>query len=217
VPSVLSILTPIVAACAVTAWILVRRRWPAYRPVALALTCVVGADLLRAALQEMVLRPARASLGDAPYQWPVAGAYHLEQALQLSLPLTLVLAATAVFARRPAWVAVIGAWGALSAGFAVAYPWLRLERRDTAHAMVHTGALLLIAALGARSLREYWHRVEHWRAWHWAIGYLLAIEVGVAVSVTWWDAPGLHWEIARRIQQVAYAGLLAYQCWRLSR
>lgn len=206
---------------AMSAWVLARG-WhrgsiPLYRPIAWLLTWVFVADVSRASLYRWVLRPARALAGPAAYPWPASGAFHLEQALVLAWPVALVVAAVSIFLRRRALLPAISAWGALSLGFAAVYPWLRLARRETAHALVDSVALVLVAACAARSWAVAWKRREPWGPAAWAISWIAVNELAVLLVVLWWAAPGDQWEIARRIQQVGYGLLVVYQAVEIAR
>ncbi len=207
-----------IAATSLSAWVLalapVRRRpMPLFRPVASLLTWIFAAGLARAALQNWVTRPARAILGDAPYQWPVVVAYHLDEALHLAGPAAIVLAAVAVFARRRPWLPVVLSWAALAFAFAIAYPELRGDSRDIAHAVVSTASALVVGSAAWTSLR----RRVRWEVAHLAIIVLASTELAVTVVVGWWPDPREHWEIARRVQSTSFALLLCGQLWHTFR
>jgi hypothetical protein len=105
-------------------------------------------------------------------------------------------------------------WAALSAAFAAAYPWLRLARRDTAHAIVTTAAIVSVAACAGRS----WHvSRDRWGAEHLALGAIVASELGAAAVVLWWPDPRSHWGIARFVHSFVYSLLLAAQAWHIRR
>lgn len=219
VPAPLSWLSVLIAACAASAWALAlgwrgRPALPHYRPVAALLTWEAATGLARGAIQFLLTRPARAALGAAPYPWPVVAAYHIDEALHVAGPVALAAAAVAVYARRRSWRLTLGAWAALSVGLALAYPEVRLDARARVHAWLETAA---IAVVGAAAWYSIWRRGDRWRAEHLAIGVLTAAAVGVLAGVLWWDEPGAHWEIARRVQQPLYGLLLVGQVWYTAR
>lgn len=194
-------------ACAVAAWLIVRRR-RSYLPVATSLTWLVVADAVRAMLQRFALQPARLAVGPGvPYQWPIRALFHVDQALYLSWPMAIVGAALVVYLRRRAWPAA-SAWLAVVASFAVAYPWLRAGLLGRANAAVFTLAALAVVCTAWQS---YVVRRYPWRAAEQALGLIASGTISVTAVVLWSDDPIVNWEVARLVQTVALGLLFVYE------
>lgn len=207
----LSPLTPIIIVCAVLARAIHRGwwspRWPFYRPISWLLAWWVTFSSGRAALQHFILRPARETLGGAPYPWPVRAAWLADLALDISWPFAILGACLVVFMRRRTWPAAV-AWLACCVALAVAYPALRQRPLLLVEAGISTACLV---ACAWTVWRNFTSRAEVWLAHHLSLVPILGAQAGVMVSVAWWDDPVRDWPIARLVQGVAYVLLLAHQ------
>jgi hypothetical protein len=206
----LSPLTAIVAVCALLAWAIVRGwwspRWPFYRPVAWLLTWWLAFSTARATLQHFILRPARAALGEAPYPWPVRGAFLADLALLLSWPAALLGAYLAVFLRHRPWLAAV-VWLLSWSAIAALYPALRGRPLLLVEAAIATACWLVCAWSAWRSFAAG----DVWIASHMALVPILGAQLGVIVSVAWGADPVADWPIARLVQGVGYVLLIAYE------
>ncbi|MGK3995080.1 hypothetical protein [Sorangium sp. So ce1024] len=213
----LSALTPILAACAVSAWALARGwrgrpRWPFYRPVALLLSWALATALSRGAIQHWILNPARAAIGEeAPYSGGARAWYLVELAVRLSWPFAILAATLAVFRRRRPWW-LVGAWAVTAAALCWSYPEVRRELQWHIEAGVASACWTGSA----------------WAVWRWYAGdesapvaahttmmLVLAAQLSVIAVTLWSGAPAEHWTSARVTHGVMYAAVLAYQARKL--
>jgi hypothetical protein len=123
------------------AWAVARRR-PEHRFVPALLALGVGSDLLRQALRVLVLLPARASFGGAPYTGWARVAADVDNALFLAYPAGIAALALWVFLRRRPW-AVVLLWAVTVLALAVAYPASRGEVLSRVYLAAELGAVVV--------------------------------------------------------------------------
>ena len=173
----------LLATAAALAWIIARLR-PEHRPIALALTVGLAADVVRAILVRYFppnLNP------DSPLRTGAAlAAAYVDRALFIVWPFALAAAAVRVLARWPAWPFAIGYVVAASVLIA-GYPSLRHETlRKTYLAL---DLLVLVPATGA--LAAWW--IRGWRSARAgeppradysgrAVAMLVAGQIGIVIS-----------------------------------
>jgi hypothetical protein len=213
----ISLLTLVFAACAVVAWCIVlgwrgRGGDVGYAPIAVLLTWLTASNMLRAAMQLMVLRPARAILGpDLPYDGPSRLIYFAELSIRNAWPFALLGAALLVFLGRTPWIALLG-WIAASVALCWLYPELRREPQARVEAWIAAACWAATIAVG------WWgHFVKRSDRppCYIPMALMLAAQASVTLVVRFGSYPQDDWTIARIVQGTVYAGLLAYQVWIL--
>lgn len=141
-------------AAAVLAWAVTLRR-PSHRPVALALSAALLADLAGEALLAWVLPPANLDRATPPLVGALRWAVYADRALFIVWPAALAALALRVLARRSAWPVAAGYMLAVAV-LAFSYPSTRFDVLRQAYLLVELAAL----AIGVASLVA-WHR----RSW----------------------------------------------------
>ena len=213
----LSLLTPLMAACAVAAWCVVLGRKglrprPEYQPIAWLLTWFTASNLSRAAIQTWILDPARERIGpDAAFVGADRFWYFVEVAVRTAWPFAIVTAAFVVFLRRAPW-APIAAWFAASALQCCLYPEVRRELQGRIEAWVSLGCLLVTTIAGWLG---HFRRRASIECCYGPMVFVFAAHVAVVMVVKFASVAELEWAIARIVQGTVYAGLLAYQVWIL--
>jgi hypothetical protein len=190
---------------AALAWALARRR-AEHRPIAALLTVGLVADVCRRVLAVLVLNPAHARLGAAPFTgWPrVAG--HVGEALFLAWPAAIAAAALTVFhlgtpeAKRRAHLAVLGVYVAALLALVVTYP---ITRGDTlVRCYLAANLAAIVAGIGAIGTWVSARRLPE--AHHFALALVVMAELVSAVAGPWRADLFGSWSLA----QVSYALLL---------
>ena len=208
----ITLLSPLIAACAVAAWCVVLRWRSLYTPVAVLLTWFAASSVVRVAAQAYVLAPARAALGsEPPYPWPVRGWYFIELALRASIPLSILGAALFVFLRRSPWPAALG-WVAASAYLCAMYPELRREPQARVEAWIGLGCWT--ASVLAGWLGHFRRRVDI-RECYVPMALVLSVHASVLFVVQFGGYAQRDWGPSRVVQGTVFAALLLYQLWIL--
>lgn len=205
-------MSPLIAACAVTAWCVVIARRSLYTPVAVLLTWFTASNLIRVLVQHFMLVPARAALGaEPPYPWPMRGWYFVELAMRTAAPFAVIAAALFVFLRRSPWPAVVG-WVAASAYLCAMYPELRRVPQARAEAWI--GLACWTTSVGAGWLGHFRRRVDI-RECYVPMALVLATDAAILFVVQFGRYPERDWGPARVAQGTVFAALLLYQLWIL--
>lgn len=211
----ISVLTPIVAACAVLAWCLVlKRNLYGYITIGTLLTWWTAHVLVRAANQIAILVPTRDRIGpDAPYEGAARLAYYIELSLRLSWPFAILAACLAMFLRRRPWW-VVPLWALFAGAFCFFYPELR--RRPQSYVETAVAASCWIASVwcvwkGHRRLRIDLPEC------YMPTALILGAQLAVILVVQFAGQQQNDWSIARAIQSFAYGGLLLYLAAKLWR
>lgn len=208
----ITLLSPLMAACAVAAWCVVLKRRALYAPAALLLTWLAASNVIRVLVQAFALAPARAALGmDPPYPWPVRGWYFVELALRLSIPFAILAAALFVFLRRSPWPAALG-WVAASAYLCAMYPELRREPQARVEAWI--GLACWTTSVIAGWLGHFRRRVDI-RECYVPMALVLSVHAAVLFVVQFGGHSQRDWDPARVVQGTVFAALLLYQLWIL--
>ena len=189
---------------------------PHHRPVAFSLAVLLALDVGLELLHVLVLAPARARLGTAPYDGSARAAFHATQAIRFAFPgVSLVLGAHVLAPtawRRGLILAVAVAWGLLSASVVLRYPALRGSPLLAFYGYVQ----LATAAAGLGLAVGYLGRVASGQAWPspaqrcalvLVVGDLSAL-VGPYLIPT--RAPG-DWWLAHVINLICYGLLVVEQ------
>jgi hypothetical protein len=213
----LSLLTPLMAACAVAAWCVVLGRKglrprPEYRPVAWLLTWFTVSNLSRAAIQFWILDPGRNAIGaDVPFVDTDRFWFFVEVTVRTAWPFAILATGLVVFLRRSPWAAVVP-WAIASAALCWLYPEVRRVEQARVEAWISLVCWTCTVLAG-------W--VGHFRQrisieWCYApMVFVLAAHAAVISVVKFGSIAELDWLIARVVQGTVYAGLLAYQLWIL--
>lgn len=208
----ITLLTPLIAACAVAAWCVVLGRRALYAPVAILLTWFTATSVARVSVQAAMLVPARAALGaDPPYPWPVRGWYFVELALRASIPFSILGAALYVFLRRRPWIAAIG-WALAAAYLCAMYPELRRESQARAEAWI--GLACWATSVIAGWLGHFRRRVDI-RECYVPMALVLSVHAAVLFVVQFGGYAQRDWGPSRIVQGTVFAALLVYQLWIL--
>lgn len=196
----LGLLYGLSAAATGLGWAIVTRRDRQHLPAALLLSTGLGTDLARRALSALVLAPAHAALGAAPFPPALRWAVALEVGLQLAYPAAVAASAIALYARaRRAWWPVLAAWALASAVLVALYPAVR----GNDLALVYRVAHGLAAGIAALAFFAWARRREKMSSARWVVLFTTATEM-VCVAGPW-ARPFTTWHLA----VVLYAGLYA--------
>lgn len=208
-PSPISLLTPLVAACATTAWItVVYRRLPSYAPIAYLLTWWTAYTLARAANRIAILAPARAAIGpDAPYSGATLLGYCVEIALRLSWPFAILATCIVVFLRRGAWWVAVP-WLTCATALSLAYPALRRRPQSLIEAGIASACWIASVWCVWKGHRRL--RIDPPECYV-PTALILGAQLAVILVVQWSGQQETEWSIARAVQGVVYAALLLYQ------
>jgi hypothetical protein len=212
-----------VAAAVAAVWFAWQHR--EHRPVALFLGLTAMADGAVCSLRNLVLKPARLSLGpDAPYTGSVRLAFHLSQALYLLWPAGLAAVALVALGRRRPWLPFVA--GAITCAALIAtYPKVRGELLQRWYLAIELGALVVGLRYVLGWLRRVASRDEpELRAAEIVAG--LSVMILVAVDMTgvvvgaWRGNIYTDWHLSRVSYSVEYAVLIVLQMgggtWRTS-
>jgi hypothetical protein len=188
----------------VLAWVVARRE-PEHRSAAYLLTVGLVVDLARRFLTSVIIRPAAAHFGGAPFTGWARVAAHIDVALFLAWPASLTAFAVWIFLRRrPFGVAV--AWALAVSAISVAYPVTRGAVLGNCYLGAHLAALIL--ALGC--FLSWLPRGESLVLRQRMALYIIATE-GVALVGPWREGPFAHWHLAQVIYATLYAMLILLQ------
>lgn len=173
-----------------------------HRPIAALLAAAAAADIAAWALAALVLAPARAELGAAPYQGAARMAFHGTQATFLLWPAGLAACASAVWLPRARGaVAGVGAvYGLSCAGVVLAYPALR----GAALAQVYLAAQLAAAVVVVGAGVAWWRRRARPTFSDGSMLLLGAYHVAVLVASR---APFTGWDLTAGVLVVMYSAL----------
>jgi len=188
------------AALMTLAWGLARTH-AAHRPIALFFSASLIADLVRRALAVVVLGPARAELGLAPYAGGARVVFHIEQAGALWRPAGLAALAAVVLGRRRA-KPYAAAWAAGAAILAVSYPAVRGAALARAYL---AGDLAALAALAAHGL-AWWGRGDRPSITEGSVLVLGLVELAAALAYR--QPFGGGWAVAQVVYVIAFAALI---------
>ena len=199
----------------------VARRRGAHWPIAVFLFLMVGANVAHELVRLLVLVPARAAGGDAPFTGWVRVAGHVATALGLLWPCGLVGLAGVVFRGERPWGA-LGVWGALSLVLAATYPATRGP--FLAHVLFGveiTAATMLLIVLVAwflklgrnpEKLTEVLSGTQIPPEFQMVV-FLTMLEL--ATLLVWREHAYNGWWRAQTVQAVMYAGMMLRQLtWR---
>lgn len=204
----LSLLFPLVFACAALAWgVVKRRRALGYTPLAALLTWWVAYTLVRAVNRWAILAPTRERIGDAPYEGAALGSYYIELALRLSWPFAILAACIVIFLARRAWWTAV-AWVVAAVGLCWAYPDLRRRPQSLVEACIASACW--VAAVGCAVYGHRKLRVDPPECYV-PIAIILGAQLAVIAIVQWGGHQDTEWSIARGIQGAMYSILLTYQ------
>lgn len=208
----ITLLSPLIAACAVAAWCVVVRRRSLYTPAALLLTWFAASNLIRVLVQHFMLAPVRVALGDEPpYPWPVRGWYFVELATRTAWPFATLGAALFIFVRRSPWPALVG-WVAASAYLCAMYPELRRKPQANAEAWIWFACWAVSVLAGW--LGHFRRRVDI-RECYVPMALVLSVNAAILFVVQFGGYPERDWGPARIVQGTVFAALLLYQLWIL--
>jgi hypothetical protein len=195
-------------AAVLLAWIVVRRV-PHHRPIALALSVGLAAEIGRAALLAWVLP---IPVPKEPLEGCLRLAVYADRLLVLVWPFALAGAAVRVLARRPAWPMGIG-YIVAAAALIVGYPALRFDALRRALLAIELAALLV----GVGALMTWFRRavrVDERGDVSIRTAAVLVLGHGAMVITTY--AAGLFGE-AWKVGQSAYLAVLAMLAEHVSR
>jgi hypothetical protein len=197
-------------ACAALA-LVVARRSPSHRPLALTLCALLAADLIRWKLSPLWSTPG-------PYVGSLRAAFHVDQALLVMWRWSIAACLwTTHGSRRGGW-ACLGIGGAIALGFVAAYPALRQgPLLGTAYPLAHLAAVIAcMAAVGSRLLIP-------WRLPRDAEipALVLALGAFAQLGATYWELdPVRFWPAGRAVSALTYVTLaivLSSQLWQRTR
>jgi hypothetical protein len=213
----LSLLTPLMAACAVAAWCVVLGRRdlpsrPGYAPVAWLLTWFTASNLSRAAIQTWILDPGRQAIGpDAPFVGADRFWFFVEVTVRTAWPFAILSTAFVVFLRRAPWVPLL-AWAAVSSALCWLYPEVRRIEQARIEAWVSLACWSGTVLTGW--LGHFRKRISIEECYT-SMAFVVAAHAAVILVVKFGSVAEFDWMIARVVQGTIYAGLLAYQVWIL--
>jgi hypothetical protein len=194
----------------------VARRNKEHRPIALFLCFTVVADGIACALQELVLMPARLSLGPGvPFTGSVRIAFHASQAMFLSWPAGLAAVALVTLGRRRPWVP-FAVWAATMAALVATYPEVRGAVLQRWYLAIELGALAVGTRYAAGWLRRVASRNEPAMSSAESLAGLCALVLvaidmtGVAVGA-WRGNIYTDWHLSQVSYAVEYAALIVLQ------
>jgi hypothetical protein len=187
-----------------------------HRPIALFLGFTGVADGLACALQELILEPARLSLGPGvPFTGDIRAAFHASQALFLMWPAGLAALALVTLGRRRPWVP-FAVWAIALPVLAATYPAVRGAVLQRWYLAAELGAL----AVGLRYVMGWLWRVASRDKPALSSAELLAglcTLILVAIDVTdvavgpWRSNIYTDWHLSQVSYAVEYAVLIVLQ------
>lgn len=172
-------------------------RVASHRPVALAVSYGLGADLARRFLQIAFLAGA-----PRPFTGAARLLYHVDFTLMVGWPCALTLLTAAVFRPRSALATGVplGTWFGLLAAHALVYP---LGERQTQRVFFLVELLMLASA--ALTVAGTWSR--RWRSPHGAVLFLLGTELVVVLLGPFVGNVFRDWRIAVVLYGSAFLAL----------
>jgi hypothetical protein len=209
------------SACAAgLAWATTRRR-AAHRPVALLLTVGLASDIARQALADLVLNPARARFGAAPWEGWARVAGHAGEALFLAWPAALAASALVTFSTMDEtdfaprhWrtahkllVGVAAAWLLAVVALVVTYPITRGGILARCYLAAELGAI--VVGIGSIATWIPARRVPEVR--HVVIALVIAAELTSALVGPWRVNVFGSWVLAQVIHALLFALLTVLQ------
>lgn len=206
----LGLLYGLSAAATGLGWAIVARRDRQHLPAALLLSTGLGTDLARRALSALVLAPAHAALGTAPFPPAFRWAVALEVGLQLAYPAAVAASAIALYARaRRAWWPALAAWALLAGALVALYPAVRGEDLALVYRVAHG----LAAGVAALAFLAWARRREPMSPARWVVLFTTATEMVCVIGP--WARPFTSWSLAHVAYSMLYAVLITLQGGRL--
>jgi hypothetical protein len=132
-------------AAAVCAWIETWRR-ASHRPVAVALSIGLAANVGRLVLMAWVLPPANFARDAPPISGPLVLAIYVDRALYLAWPAAVAALAVRVFTARRTWPVWL-TWAAVCACLALSYPASRFDTLRRVYLAADLGAAVVSCGL----------------------------------------------------------------------